>query len=1037
MIFYQAARFLEEAVKSVLAQTYSSWELLLVDDGSTDAGSELARRYAALHPDQIRYLQHEGHRNLGMSAARNLGVRLARGQYIAFLDADDAWLPNALDDQVRILDENPDAAMVYGRTLYWHSWTGKPEDADRDGLMALPVEPETLVEPPDLLTKTFSTDDSWPAMGSFLVRRAVIEGVGGSVEDFRGIGEDHVLWGKIFAHHRVYVSGGLWVRYRQHLDSEVQQVNRDPQRALAAMAAVRHWFYRYLSDSGIVDPEVWRAIREEINRTAPAVSVIEAREMVLAPPDPRLVGYHVGHPLSGARSVRASIELRGWVIGQSARQVALEVVHEGRVVRRLPLDPRPDLVKAFPKVAHAEHSGFRTFLEVLGMDEVELGLQAVLADQDRVPIATLRLARRWREDVYHAAAPLVSVVIPCYDQAHYLHEAIESVNTQSYPHLELVVVDDGSHDNTAAVTARYPGVKLVRQDNAGLSDARNTGLRHTSGAYLIFLDADDRLLPNAVADGLAAFKKHPEAAFVAGRHRLIDAEGMAIIELPRPDLADDPYEALLRRNVIAMHGAVMYQRITLQRMGGFHPALDACEDYDLYLRIARKMPIHSHEELVAEYRRHGSAISDDIDRMRRASLHVLAAHGPAIRRNRRLREAINEGRRFWRAYYPARERGVFQRSSATRRTADGGGAVAIGDPTRATSAPSRRRHPDKRPARVLMYHRIAEPDRDPFELAVSPRHFAAHLEILRRHSRVISLADAVRALEDGGLPEGAAVVTFDDGYADNLHAALPLLERHDVPAAVFLSTGYIGRPSGFWWDELERLVFEPPSLPPDLRVSVRGTSFDFRSQDHGNPNAVQSAGHWRAWEPPSTMRQSLYQALYRWMKPLLDSEREQALTELAEWGSVARTPARECRSLSWLETAQMAEHPLLELGAHTVTHPQLSAMTPAMQRLEVRASQTALEAIIRGPVMGFAYPFGAPIDIGTDTVRIVAEAGYRAAFVAVPSMVGGHQSPFQVPRLHVADWDGEEFARRLSGSGLPTEPVTGRQTSHQLGPPPR
>ena len=191
---------------------------------------------------------------------------------------------------------------------------------------------------------------------------------------------------------------------------------------------------------------------------------------------------------------------------------------------------------------------------MLGIGQFDMVLRVVLADQQRVPFALLRVEHRWREDAYHAAAPLVSVVIPCYDQARYLPDAIESVLAQSYPHLELVVVDDGSPDNTAEVAARYPGVQVVRQENAGLSGARNTGLRHTNGAYLIFLDADDRLLPKAVADGLAAFAAHPEAAFVAGRCRIIDTTGVAqLTQQPDPDRGD-PYEALLRGNYIWMPG---------------------------------------------------------------------------------------------------------------------------------------------------------------------------------------------------------------------------------------------------------------------------------------------------------------------------------------------------------------------------------------------------------------------------------------------------------------------------------------------------
>src|SRR5215213_4115846 len=122
-------------------------------------------------------------------------------------------------------------------------------------------------------------------------------------------------------------------------------------------------------------------------------------------------------------------------------------------------------------------------------------------------------------------ARLVSVVIPCYNLAHFLGEAIESVLAQSYPNFEIIVVDDGSPDNTSEVAARYPGVRLVRQENQGLSGARNAGLARSEGEYVVFLDADDRLLPEALEAHLEHLKAHPECAFVSGRLKRIAADG--------------------------------------------------------------------------------------------------------------------------------------------------------------------------------------------------------------------------------------------------------------------------------------------------------------------------------------------------------------------------------------------------------------------------------------------------------------------------------------------------------------------------------
>src|SRR4051812_38436284 len=111
------------------------------------------------------------------------------------------------------------------------------------------------------------------------------------------------------------------------------------------------------------------------------------------------------------------------------------------------------------------------------------------------------------------AAALVSIVIPCYNQAHFLPEAINSVRSQTYSHTEVIVVDDGSIDNASEVARAYPEVHCITQRNHGLSAARNTGLRNSKGSFLVFLDADDRLLPNAIEAGYASLKSHPECAF--------------------------------------------------------------------------------------------------------------------------------------------------------------------------------------------------------------------------------------------------------------------------------------------------------------------------------------------------------------------------------------------------------------------------------------------------------------------------------------------------------------------------------------------
>ena len=225
----------------------------------------------------------------------------------------------------------------------------------------------------------------------------------------------------------------------------------------------------------------------------------------------------------------------------------------------------------------------------------------------------------------HLVGPLISVIIPCYNQAHFLGEAVESVLAQTYPYYEIIVVDDGSTDATSEVAASYPSVRCVRQRNAGLSAARNAGVKASRGQFLVFLDADDRLLADALDSGLNCFQSHPECVFVSGHYRHINADGSARFQFPQRQLEIDPYQTLLQRNYIGMHATVMYRRQIFEIVGGFATSLQCCEDYDMYLRIVREHSVCRHDRIVAEYRSHEASMSMDAARMLRGVMAALAA----------------------------------------------------------------------------------------------------------------------------------------------------------------------------------------------------------------------------------------------------------------------------------------------------------------------------------------------------------------------------------------------------------------------------
>jgi len=277
IIFLNADRFLREAIESVFAQTYSNWELLLVDDGSTDGSSEIALEYAQSSPARVRYLTHPGGENRGMSASRNLGIKHGRGEHVALLDADDVWLPGKLEKQVAILNEQPEAAMVYGRTEWWYSWTGRPEDARRDFVHELGVADDSLIEPPTLLTGFLVNEGISPCTCSMLVRREVLERVGGFEESFRGLYEDQALCAKICLESTVYASSDCSYRYRQHPDSALSVAARTGQREAARLVFL-DWLAAYLSERQADHPELRSVLESQRQLSQPSSNLIRRVE---------------------------------------------------------------------------------------------------------------------------------------------------------------------------------------------------------------------------------------------------------------------------------------------------------------------------------------------------------------------------------------------------------------------------------------------------------------------------------------------------------------------------------------------------------------------------------------------------------------------------------------------------------------------------------------------------------------------------------------------------------------------------------------
>jgi glycosyltransferase involved in cell wall biosynthesis len=266
VIFLNGEKFLRESIESVLAQTYSAWELLLVDDGSTDSSAAIACEYAQRMPTRIRYLQHADGKNHGMSASRNRGMDEARGEYIALLDADDVWGPEKLAEQIQIMAAHPSIGMVFGPSENWYSWDSKLPHRRPDKEDTLRVPADVVYQPPTLLTLNLKGKALKPCPSNALLRREAVHRVGGCEVQFRSLYEDQAFFAKIFLRYPVYLSSRCWIRYRRHAESCMAASRRSKQDQLLAKRRYLEWMETHLLDHNLVEDELWAVLQHHLLR---------------------------------------------------------------------------------------------------------------------------------------------------------------------------------------------------------------------------------------------------------------------------------------------------------------------------------------------------------------------------------------------------------------------------------------------------------------------------------------------------------------------------------------------------------------------------------------------------------------------------------------------------------------------------------------------------------------------------------------------------------------------------------------------------
>jgi peptidoglycan/xylan/chitin deacetylase (PgdA/CDA1 family) len=300
---------------------------------------------------------------------------------------------------------------------------------------------------------------------------------------------------------------------------------------------------------------------------------------------------------------------------------------------------------------------------------------------------------------------------------------------------------------------------------------------------------------------------------------------------------------------------------------------------------------------------------------------------------------------------------------------------------------------------VLMYHRVARVDDDPWELCVRPEHFESQIRLLREHADIVPLVKLRGQLRKGRRSRPAVAITFDDGYVDNLKVAKPVLERFDAPATVFIATGQVGRRADFWWDRLAKLILPARKLPRDLEIAIGDERF------HHHDGHLAATGN-----KARRARRRLHDRIWALCINRPDDRRDAILAGVARWVGVDPAPDPDSWAMTPDELHALVDGGLVDVGAHSVTHPLLSRLPPAAKALEISQSRADCERLTGRKPAAFAFPNG---DTDAESHTLVREAGFELACTSQPDLVWDAGDTLAMPRIHVPDESGPAFLRRL------------------------
>jgi len=303
---------------------------------------------------------------------------------------------------------------------------------------------------------------------------------------------------------------------------------------------------------------------------------------------------------------------------------------------------------------------------------------------------------------------------------------------------------------------------------------------------------------------------------------------------------------------------------------------------------------------------------------------------------------------------------------------------------------------------------VAENDIDPQLLCVSPKNFADHMEVLRTTCRPLSLGKlSGRKLLNLGSPR-SAVVTFDDGYADNFMNAKPILQRYEIPATVFVSTGFIDTKQAPYWDELASIFLQTPVLPPKLTLLVNG---EMKIWEFDGEQSIDGA--WHVLKEIKFARQGAYQTLCDLLRSLSPQMRDEIMTHIRKWSRKDEAAAANNQFMTVEQLGRLTDDGLMEAGAHTITHPNLASLSAQEQRREIVEGRRQLEEMTGHRVCSFAYPYGSRDNYTLETVQILEEEGFDCGCSNFGGTAWFGTNRYQLPRVLVRNWPAEEFADHI------------------------